>query len=63
MNLTGAPALYWLLCLVYVCTLLNVTASPTLNGITPIQALTGQVPDIHHFSAFLFLGTCLLQDR
>ena len=39
MNLTGAPAHYWLLCLVYVCALLNVTASPTLNGITPIQPL------------------------
>ena len=54
MNLTGAPAHCWLLCLVCVCTLLNVAASPALNGITPMQALTGQVPDIHHFLHFSF---------
>ena len=52
MNLTGAAAHCWLLCLVYVCALLNVTASPTLNGITHIQALTQQVPDISHFLHF-----------
>ena len=49
MNLTGASAHCWLLCLLYVCALLNVTASATLNGITPIQSLTRQVPDISHF--------------
>ena len=48
MNLTRAPAQCWLLCLVYVCSLLNVTASPALYGITPLQALTGQVPDNSH---------------
>ena len=53
MNLTGAPAHCWLLCLVYVCALLKVMASPALNRITPIQALTGQVPD----------RTCLLQGK
>ena len=52
MNLTGAPAHYRLLCLLYVCSLLNVTASPPLGGLTPIQALTGQVPDISHFLYF-----------
>ena len=52
MNLTGAPAHCWLLCLVYVCSLLNVTASPTLDGIIPLQALTEQVPDISHFLHF-----------
>ena len=46
MNLRATPAHCYLLCLVYVCALLNVTASPNLNGITPIQALTRQVPDI-----------------
>ena len=40
MNLTGAPAHCWLLCLLYVCSLLNVTASLALGGLTPIQALT-----------------------
>ena len=54
MNLTGAPAHYWLLCIVYVCSFLNVTASPALDGITPLQALTGQVPDISHILYFSF---------
>ena len=27
---------------------MNVTASPVFDGITPLQALTGQVPDISH---------------
>ena len=62
MNLTGAPAHCWLLCLVYVCSLLNVTASPALDGITPLQAPTAQVPDISH-SLHLFLASCLLQGR
>ena len=54
MNLTGAPAHCWLLCLVYVCSLLNITASPVLDGITPLQDLTRQVPDISHFLHFAF---------
>ena len=51
MNLTGAPAHCWLLCLIYDCSLLNFT----LDVITPILALTGQVPDISHFLQFSFL--------
>ena len=54
MNLTGAPAHCWLLCMLYVCSLLNATASPALGGLTPLQALTGQVPDISHFLYFSF---------
>ena len=54
MNLTGAPAHCWLLCMLYVCSLLNATASPALEGLTPPQALTGQVPDISHFLHFSF---------
>ena len=42
------------LCLVYVCALLNITASPALDGITPIQTLTGQVPVMSHFLHFSF---------
>ena len=53
MNLIGAPAHCWLLCMLYVCHLLNATASPALGGLTPLQALTGQVPDISHFYTFL----------
>ena len=40
--------------MVYVCALLNVTASPALDGITPIQALTGEVLEISHFLHFSF---------
>ena len=54
MNLTGAPAHCWLLCMLYVCNLLNATASAVLGGLTPLQALTGQVPDISHFLHFSF---------
>ena len=54
MNLTGAPTHCWLLCLVYVCSLLNVTASSSLDGIITLQALTGQVPDISYFLHFSF---------
>ena len=56
MNLTGAPDHCWLLCMLYVCNLLNATASPALGGLTPLQALTGQVPDISHFLHFSFWG-------
>ena len=38
MNLTGAPAHCWLLCMLYVCNLLNATSSPALGGLTPLQA-------------------------
>ena len=54
MNSTGVPAHCWLLFLVYVSPLLNVTASPALDEITSLQALTGQVPDISHFLHFSF---------
>ena len=54
MNLTGAPASCWVGCLVYVCSLLNVTASPALMGLPLFKALTGQVPDISHFLNFSF---------
>ena len=50
MNLT--PLL--VICLLYVCSLLNVTASPAHGEPTPLQALTGQVPDTSHFLHFSF---------
>ena len=62
MNVTEAPAHCWLLFLLYVCRYLNVTASPALGGLTPIQALTGQVLTSATFYIFL-LGACLLQGR
>ena len=54
MNLARAPAHCCLLCLLDICSHLNVAASPALGGITPIQALTGQVPAISHFLHFSF---------
>ena len=41
MNTSGCPACCWLLCLQYICVVLNHLASPTLQGICPIQALQG----------------------
>ena len=38
MNTSGCPACCWLLCLQYICVVLNHLASPTLQGICPVQA-------------------------
>ena len=46
MNRSGAPANCWLLCLIYVCYLLNHIACTTLGGKIPLFALTGLTPDI-----------------
>ena len=43
---TGSPAYLWLLCLMYVCFLLNNTSSKALNGSVPLQVLTGSMNDI-----------------
>ena len=55
MNTSGCPACCWLLCLQYICVVLNHLASPTLQGICPVQALEGTTPDISfllHFSLY-----------
>ena len=55
MNTSGCPACCWLLCLQYICVVLNHLASPTLQGICPVQALEGTTPDISfvlHFSFY-----------
>ena len=54
MNRTGAPAYTWLLCLCYVCLLLNCLACEALNWTSPHQALTGQQPDISALVQFHF---------
>jgi hypothetical protein len=46
LNRTGSPAYLWLLCLMYVCFLLNNTSSKALSGSIPIQVLTGSTNDI-----------------
>ena len=46
MNRSGDPANCWLLCLIYVCYLLNHIACTALDGKIPLLALTGITPDI-----------------
>ena len=46
MNTSGCLACSWLLCLQYICVVLHYLASPTLQGICPVQALQGTTPDI-----------------
>ena len=54
MNRSGAPANCWLLCLIYVCYLLNHIACTTLDGTIPLLALTGITPDISIILLFTF---------
>ena len=61
MNSSGCPPSAGLLCLQHVCVLLNHMSSPALGGLPPIQALTGQTPDISFLLHFFLLGTYLLQ--
>ena len=62
MNRVGAPAELWLLCLEYVCYLLNHLSCPSLGGVCPITFLTGQIPDIsallqyHFYEPVYYLG-------
>ena len=50
---TGAPAFTWLLCLMYVCYLLNHSYNETVNGI-PLTLATGQQADISPLLNFTF---------
>ena len=54
MNTFGCPACCWLLCLHYICVVLNHLACPTLQGICPVQALEGTNPDISFMLHFSF---------
>ena len=54
MNTSGCPACCWLLCLQYICVVLNHLASPTIQGICPVQALEGTTPDISFLLHFSF---------
>ena len=54
MNTSGCPACFWLLCLQYICVVLSHLASPTLQGICPVQALEGTTPDISFMLHFSF---------
>ena len=52
MDCTHAPAPYWLLCTLFVCSLYNVLSLHKLGGKSPEQMLTNQVPDISPFLAY-----------
>ena len=54
MNRSGAPANCWLLCLIYVCYLLNHIFCSALDGKIPLLALTGITPDISIILLFTF---------
>ena len=54
MNTSGCPACCWLLCLQYICVVLNHLASPTPHGICLVQALEGTTPDISFLLHFSF---------
>ena len=54
MNRCGAPANCWLLCLIYVCYLLNHIACTALDGKIPLLALTSITPDISIILLFTF---------
>ena len=54
MNTSGCPACCWLLCLQYICVVLNHLASPTLQGICPAPALQGTTPDVSFMLHFSF---------
>ena len=54
MNTSGCLACCWLLCLQYICVVLHHLASPTLQGICPVQALEGTTPDISFMLHFSF---------
>ena len=54
LNRTGAPDGSWLLCLQWLCYILNHTATKALNWEVPITKLTGQTPDISAILQFSF---------
>jgi hypothetical protein len=52
MDRTGLMPQTWLLALMYVCFVLNFTASASLNWRTPMEVLTGSTPDISPLLSF-----------
>ena len=47
MKISGSPAYYWLLELLYVCFIPNYTAITNLKWRTPLKILTGTISDIN----------------
>ena len=54
MNRSGAPAYCWLLCLLYVCFLLNRLSHSSLDHKVPLELLTGQKADISPLLQYYF---------
>ena len=54
MNRSGAPANCWLLCMIYVCYVLNHIACGALNGSIPLLVLYGSTPDISIMLLYTF---------
>ena len=54
MNRPGAPVNCWLLCLIYVCYLLNHVACASLDGTISLFALSDITPDISIILIFTF---------
>ena len=54
MNRSGAPANCWLICLIYMCYLLNHIAFTALDGEIPLFTLPGTTPDISIILLFTF---------
>ena len=61
MNRSGAPANCRLLCLIYVCYLLNHIACTALDGKIPLFALTGIAQDISFILLSLSMSLCSMQ--
>ena len=60
MNRSGAPANCWLLCLIYVCYLLNHIVCTALDGKISLFGLTGITPDISIISLSLSINQCFM---
>ena len=54
MNRSGAPANCWLLCMIYVCYILNHIKCGALNGSIPLLVLYGITPDISIMLLYTF---------
>ena len=54
MNRSGGPANCWLLCMIYVCYILNHIACGALNGSIPLLVLYGITPDISIMLLYTF---------
>src|SRR5687768_16535353 len=59
--MTGSPAYTWLLCLEYVCFILNRMALESLKWHTPFEPLTGSTPDISIIYRFKFWDSIYFQ--